>query len=212
MALSRRRFVQLSAATLPASVSLADIALADDTKAKVEKSWLTPRTMGDPKAPVKVEEWFSLTCVHCAHFALEEFPKIKEKLIDTGKVFYVFNDFPLDRLALMAAMLARYLPEDRYFPFISALLSRQMKWAFSGSDPVEHLRMEAALAGISHEEFDRITKNQAYAEALFGMAQADAKKYTIEGTPFYRFNGQVFKQDPETFEKFEELVKNAPRS
>ena len=44
--------------------------------------------------------------------------EIKTKLIDTGKVRYIFHDFPLDQVALTAAMVARALPPERYEPFI----------------------------------------------------------------------------------------------
>ena len=52
-------------------------------------------------------------------------PKVKSELIDTGKVQWVFHDYPLDQIALQAAQVARYLPVDRYDPFVDALLATQ---------------------------------------------------------------------------------------
>lgn len=170
---------------------------------------LSPRVIGNQNAPVLVQEWFSLTCTHCAHFATEEFPKIKEQFIDTGKIRYQFHDFPLDQVALIAAMISRSLPEERYLPFISSLFSRQMQWAFSSGDPLEHLRQESALAGISSAEFDKISKDMAFGQALYQRTQQEEQTYSIKGTPYFRFNDKAYAQDPETVEKFAELVKNA---
>ena len=71
---------------------------------------MAPRQDGSPAAKDRVEEWFSFTCPHCAAFALEVYPDVKAKLIDTGKLLYVFREFPRDKLDLMAAMVARSLP------------------------------------------------------------------------------------------------------
>src|ERR1700740_2084765 len=56
--------------------------------------------MGSPTAPVTIIEYASMTWPHCAHFAVETFPKLKEKYIDTGKVKYIMREYPLDNLAL----------------------------------------------------------------------------------------------------------------
>lgn len=170
---------------------------------------LAPRVIGNPAAKVLVQEWFSLTCTHCAHFALTEFPKIKRDFIDTGKIRFQFNDFPLDRIALVASMVARSLPADRYLTFIDSLFSRQMKWAFSGGNPMEHLQQEAALAGISAAQFESISNDKPFAEALYKQAQKAAALYNIQGTPYFRFNDIALPQAPESFEQFAEYVKKA---
>ena len=101
---------------------------------------LTERSIGKPDAQVTVTEWFSLTCTHCAHFAHDTMPQIKSDLIDTGKLRYVFHDFPLDQVALTAAMVARALPPERYEPFIAALFASQDRWAFArGVNTTEEL-------------------------------------------------------------------------
>ena len=89
--------------------------------AHAESAWMGERAIGSPAAKVTVLEFFSLTCTHCAHFANTTFPKVKSDLIDTGKVRYVYRDFPLDQVALTAAMVARTLPAERYEPFVNAL-------------------------------------------------------------------------------------------
>lgn len=206
--LSRRAFLGASTS----SFLLANFLSPQNAHAQTATSFdkrLSPRIIGNPNAKILVQEWFSLTCTHCAHFATEEFPKIREKLIDTGKIRYQFNDLPLDKIGLLAAMIARSLPEERYEPFINSLFSRQMQWAFSDGNVLEHLRQESALAGVSPKQFDSIMNDHEFMKALGEKAEQDSKKYSIEGTPYFRFNEVVYKADPETFEKFSELVAQA---
>ena len=129
MAISRRLFFAVGAA----SVGVFAQAWAQDPAATLPDPALLmgERSLGDPKAPVTVAEFFSLTCTHCAAFAREVMPDIKAKLVDTGKLRFVYHDYPLDQIALIAAMVARALPAERYEPFVSALLASQDRWAFA---------------------------------------------------------------------------------
>src|SRR5690606_17709602 len=104
----------------------------------MQPSALPEKTLGDPNAPVTIVEYASLTCSHCASFHQETFGPLKEKYIDTGKVYFVFREFPLDPLATAAFMIARCTPEGSYFPMIETLFENQRRWAFT-NDPVEAL-------------------------------------------------------------------------
>lgn len=203
--LTRRLFVS----AVP-SIALAPFARAADAPLPSGDPRLGPRVIGDPKAPVLVQEWFSFTCTHCAHFATEEFPQVREKLIDTGKIRYQFHDFCWDKVALTAAMVARSLPEDRYVPFLEALFSSQQQWAFAQEgDPLAKLRQVSALAGIPEARFKAIADDGAFARALYDQIQKDGETYGFNGTPYFRFNDKPFTQDPETYEKFADLVAKA---
>jgi len=68
---------------------------------------LPDMALGASTASVIMVEYASMTCPHCAHFNDDVFPKIKLEYIDTGKVRYVFREFPLDIKAAAASMLAR---------------------------------------------------------------------------------------------------------
>ena len=50
--------------------------------------------LGNPEAPVTIIEFASLSCPHCAAFHKERFPWLKKNFIDTGKVKFIFRDFP----------------------------------------------------------------------------------------------------------------------
>ena len=52
---------------------------------------------GKADAPIEVIEYGSFTCPHCASFEAEVLPFLKEKLISTGKVKFVFRNFVRDR-------------------------------------------------------------------------------------------------------------------
>ena len=164
------------------------------------------RAAGNPTAPVHVQEWFSLTCTHCARFDLTVFPEVKAKLIDTGRVYYVFKDFPLDRVALMAAMVSRALPPDRYFPFVDSLFASQDRWAFApGVDSKSVLRQMAELAGMPAATFDATVSDSAYQQAIIAEQDQGQKRYHIDSTPTFIF-GQTAHPGELTYELFAEQV------
>src|SRR5439155_18141168 len=89
---------------------------------------LGDNSLGSPDAPVTIVEYASMTCPHCAHFHETAFPELKKKYIDTGKVRFIFREFPLDSLALAGSMLARCAGTDRFFPMIETLFAQQKEW------------------------------------------------------------------------------------
>ena len=150
------------------------------------------RSIGDAGAKITAQEYFSLTCTHCAAFARETFPQIKSELIDTGKLRWVFYDFPLDQVALQAAMVARYLPADRYEPFVMALFANQDRWAFArGVNTTDELWKTAALAGMSRASFDQAIADEL-AEDL-DSATAGRRSEAVE----YRLNSELRDQRTE---------------
>src|SRR6266566_8249929 len=95
---------------------------------------LVPGPLGDEiqgqaDAPVTIVEYASMTCPHCSHFHETTYPELKKKYIDTGKVRFIFREFPLDQLAAAAFMLARCGAKERYFPMVETLFQQQRTWA-----------------------------------------------------------------------------------
>lgn len=166
----------------------------------------SPRPVGSPDAKVTVEEWFSLTCSHCADFAKETFPEIKAKLIDTGKVRWVFRDFPLDQVALLAAQVAHYLPPDRYEPFVLALFASQDRWAFAqGVNTTEELWKMAALAGMNKATFDKAIADTSLRNWILQQQSVAQKKFGIDSTPTFVIGGKVYPGEM-TYESFVKLL------
>ena len=154
---------------------------------------MSERSIGAAEAKVVVEEYFSLTCGHCAHFGLNILPKVKSELIDTGKMRLVFRDFPLDQLALSAAMVARALPALRYDSFIHALFASQERWAHNRSlNSMEELWKMAALAGMNRATFDATVADSTFKNAILAAQQAASKDMKIASTPSFVIKGQMY--------------------
>ncbi len=151
---------------------------------------MAERALGRADAPVTVSEWFSLTCGHCAAFHRDSMPRIKAELIETGRMRLVLCDFPLDRMALNAAMVARSLPPERHEPFVAALLASQDRWAFNRqANPVDELARMAALAGLRREAFDAAIADSRLRDAILKAQDEAAKALGINSTPSFIFNG-----------------------
>ncbi|MFO1069175.1 MAG: DsbA family protein [Geminicoccaceae bacterium] len=150
--------------------------------------------LGDPAAPVTMIEYASLTCPHCAAFHKELLPGIKERWIDTGKVRYVFRDFPLDGVALKAAVLAHCAGPDRYYAFLDALFSSQTTWA-RAKDPVAAIKQLARLGGLSEEKADACLADEAMSNAVLQSRLDGEKEFKVDSTPTIIINGTVYEGD-----------------
>ena len=166
----------------------------------------TPRTLGDDSAKVTAMEFFSLTCTHCAAFARDTMPQIEKELVAPGKLRFVYRDFPLDQVALAAATVARYLPANRYYPFVNALFANQDRWAFArGVNSTDELWKMAALAGMSRPTFDQAVADTDLRDWILKEQQADRDKWKIDATPSFVINGQKYAGEM-SFEAFRKVV------
>ncbi len=155
---------------------------------------MAARAIGLAEAPVSVTEWFSLTCPHCARYARDTLPRIKSDLIEKDKLRYIYADFPLDQVALTAAMVARSLPPERYEPFILALLASQDRWAFArGINNTEEIFKMAALAGMSRPVFDKTIADTALRDAILAGQDNAEKTFHVDSTPTFIFDGPTKK-------------------
>jgi len=191
--LRRRTLLPLLAAGLAApSVLARPAAAAAAATAAQTAAWETPRTLGKADAKFVVEEWFSLTCTHCADFSQTTFPELRTKLIDTGKVRWVFRDFPLDKVALQAAQVARALPPERYAAFVLALFADQDRWAFaSGANYAKALWQMAALAGMDRPTFDAAIGDNDLRDWILAQQTMAEKNWKIDATPSFVINGRM---------------------
>ena len=167
------------------------------------------RSLGDPSAKVVITEYFSLTCTHCAAFAKETMPLIEKDLIKPGKVRFVFHDFPLDQVALTAAMVARYLPPNQYYPFVSALLASQDRWAFArGANTTEEIWKLAALAGMSRDTFNEALADQELRNWILHQQEVDQTTFKIDSTPSFVIDGKKYSGEM-SYEAFRKLLPDA---
>lgn len=162
------------------------------------------RILGNPDAPITIVEYASLTCPHCAHFANEVLPELKKKWIDTGKAKLVLRDYPLDKVALPAAMIARCAPPDRYYAYIETFFATQEKWV-AASDSREALSRLARLGGMSKEELDNCLKDTALQDKILEGQLAAQKELDVKATPTFFINGTKFAGAP-TVEDFDKAL------
>ena len=143
---------------------------------------LPEKALGKADAPLTIVEYASLTCPHCALFHSQTLPEIKKNYIDTGKVRFIYRDFPLDSLATAAAMLAHCAGGERYFGFLDVLFRSQKAWARS-TNPRQELGRLARFANVTTAQFDACLKNRALLKAIQDRARAGEKSHTIQSTP-----------------------------
>lgn len=162
------------------------------------------RVLGRADAPVTIIEYASLTCPHCAEFHRTVMPELKKQYVDTGKVKVIYRDFPLDQLALRAAMLARCAPADRYFAFIDVLFQNQQNWA-TDRDPMAALTRIGRLGGIAEAQIQTCLNDQALADKVLQARMDGAQQFQVSGTPTLIVNGK--KVDARTFQEFDRILK-----
>jgi protein-disulfide isomerase len=151
----------------------------------------TDHVLGDPKAPITLIEYASLTCPHCAHFSVAVLPELKKKWIDTGKVKLIYRDFPLDQTALKAAQLAECAGKDKYFGVIDVIFSTQAKWAVA-SDPIGELAKSLRIAGMGDAEVKACLANDAVANGVIADYRG-GETLGVNSTPTLFINGEQFK-------------------
>ena len=143
--------------------------------------------MGAKDAPVTIVEYASATCPHCANFHKLDLPVIKKEYVDTGKVRFIYREFPLDQLALAAFMIARCAPKEKYFPIIDMLMKTQETWV---RNPREELLKIAKLAGMTEAQFDACLKNRKVALGITNMAREAERSFGVNSTPTLFINGR----------------------
>ena len=146
-----------------------------------------------------------MTCGHCAHFANEVFPDFKKKYIDTGKVRYIFREFPLDNLAAAASMLARCAGGDKAFPLIETFYAKQADWAFASGNPVPKLFDIAKQAGFTQESFDKCLTDQKLLDQITAQRTRASDTFGVSATPTFFINGKRLQEAP-TMEAFDKVI------
>jgi protein-disulfide isomerase len=144
--------------------------------------------LGSKDAPVTIIEYASMTCPHCAAFEVTTFPKLKEKYIDTGKVRFIMREYPLDRLAAAAFMLARCAGPEKYNALVETLFQQQQKWAVK--EPLPPLLAIAKQAGFTQQSFDTCINDKALLAKVTEMRDRGSQKFKVDSTPTFFINGE----------------------
>jgi len=149
---------------------------------------LGERSLGPADAKVTVVEYASLSCPHCAHFDTTVFDQFKQKYIDTGKVRYIFREFPLNAPAYAAASVARCAPADKFFDVVHAYFRNQPTWLSSNNLKASTLDI-AKEFGFTQQSFDACLTNQALFKAIDEVKSRGAS-FGVSATPTFFINGK----------------------
>jgi len=211
--LSRRELlVTLSAAALVAATGIGAPVWAQNkgpSEVPIEELMkpgpLGELELGPKEAKVTVVEYASMTCGHCANFSKHVFPELKKKYIDTGKIHFIFREFPLDNLAAAASMLARCTGGDKAFPLVEVLFEKQAEWAFGEGNPVPRLFEIAKQAGFTQESFDKCLTDQKLLDNVTAQRTRASDVFGVSATPTFYINGKKLDGSP-TLEAFDKMI------
>lgn len=192
MSLNRRQLILRSSAGLLVAgtvlPALPAFAQTVDVEELMQPGALPDKVLGSEDAPLTIVEYSSMTCGHCANFHKNTYPHLKKEYLDTGKARLVFREFPLDPVASAAFMLARAVPEEKYFDVIEFMFAEQRAWAFT-QDPYNALLNFAKQIGFTQETFEKTLTDQALLDAINATRDRASSKFGVNSTPTFFFNG-----------------------
>lgn len=210
----------VAGATAPAGTQWTD---------KVEQTAEGGFRMGNPDAPIKLIEYGSRTCGHCAAFANTGTEGLR-KYVATGKVSFEFRDYLLNPIDLGAALLGQCAGPGPFFAIMDQMYAEQaniLKNAPGQDDPfakqVEAMPAQqrtAAIAerfgylafvqerGVPEAQARACLADPAKTAALVKSNEDATKQYNIPGTPTFILNGKVL-ENTGTWPQVEAALKGA---
>jgi len=216
--ITRRAFTTaLSLTGLAALAGLSPLRLIAEAIAQSASDVAKPQSLpdmalGPANASVTVTEYASMTCPHCAAFNENVFPKIKSEYIDTGKVRYVFREFPLDIKAAAGSMLARCIAKDdagKSFAVVDMLFKQQNDWVVKNT--TETLTRIGKQAGLSQQAVEDCLKDQALLDKIAADQKFANEVLKVNSTPTFFINGEMIKGET-SFEEFDKRIKSLLKS
>lgn len=217
-------------AAAPTGEPIAAIA-PPDGKTWSEVVEITPEgghRMGNPDAPIKLIEFGSMTCSHCADFAAQSSEELRDNFVASGRVSFEFRNFVRDPIDITSALLARCGTPESFFPLTEQIFANQPS-TFETLNNAGQEAHEAAMnqpeekrfiavgemsgltefvsaRGISKDQANACLANLDAAKALAQRAKEDGDEFGIEGTPTFIVNGTKFQGGwPELKTKLESL-------
>ena len=162
--------------------------------------------IGSEKAPITITEYSSMTCPHCAAFGQNVFPMMRSKYIDTGKIRFVFREFPLDIKAAAASILARCIGQgdsEKYLGAVELLFKLQDRLMTETKDTLLYV---GSQHGMSEQDVKTCEEDQAQFDKLNADQQYAVRELKVTATPTFFINGVRF-QGSMSFEELEERIK-----
>ena len=149
--------------------------------------------IGSPDAPVTIIEYASMSCSHCADFHNNTLEELKIEYIDTGKVRFVFRDFPYNYPALAGSMMMRCVPDSARYDYMNALYKLRKSWVFrDNSKTRDELYKIMQSGGMQKDKFDACLSNVDLENDLLEGVMNAQREFNIRSTPSFIINGNLF--------------------
>lgn len=186
--------------------------------------------MGNPEAPVKLVEFASYTCPHCASFAENGEPRLIEDYVKKGLVSFELRNFVRDPADLAAALVARCGGATPFFKLSDQIFASQEEWfqKLQTMSPAQQQQLQtmapgqvatamaeqagliqfARMRGIPEERARACLSDQAATERLVEMTNGAVQQYQVPGTPAFLINGSLV-QNASEWESLEPEIRKA---
>jgi len=187
------------------NLSLNDIIQPEiDLRVRVDRN-----TLGDPNAPVVIEEYSDFGCSHCADFALGTKKLIEQEYIESGQVYMVFHSVGglLGSPATLQAAEGAYCAADQnaFWPFHDLIFANQVTlFQNRNADISGTLVQFAELLELNPDQFDTCLAERKY-QNLAAQDEVDATQKGITGTPTFIVNGVLLRGN-QSFENFQQVI------
>ncbi|MGD9639082.1 MAG: DsbA family protein [Alphaproteobacteria bacterium] len=146
------------------------------------KSLAADNIFGKEDAPVTIYEFSSFDCPACSKFHTKILPQIKEAFVDTGKVSFVFKDFPLRETGLKASVLSKCVARDAYYDFVSLVMNNQREFLFA-QDSISYLKKYALNFGLYDADVEKCLSDNELEAKIKDSRKKYALEYEITSTP-----------------------------
>ncbi len=149
--------------------------------------------IGNPDAPIVILEYASMSCSHCADFHNETLEDLKAEYIDSGKVVFVFRDFPFNYPALVGSMMMRCVPDDLRYDYMNALYKLQKSWVFRDNSKTRtELYKIMQSGGMQQDDFDTCLSDINLENDLLEGVMNAQREFNIRSTPSFVINGVLY--------------------
>src|SRR5262245_16860534 len=166
------------------------------------------RTKGSATAPVTVYEMSDFQCPWCRKQAMEVLPQLEQEFIATGKVRWIFVNFPLTDLHPNAGAAAEFAmcaaKADHFWPIHDLLFEYQMKWA-PLKDPAPFLLTLADSAGVSRDSILACLKTQETRSVIQNEANSAARS-GVSSTPTVYIEGAGLLKGAAPLETYRQIL------
>ena len=162
--------------------------------------------IGEENAPITIIEYSSLSCHHCANFHNNTLGDLKKEYVDTGKVKFVFRDFPFDYPALLGSMVLQCVPNDVRYVYMNALFLLQNDWVVRENTVTKkELFKIMQSGGMTKEIFDSCISNTDIENRILQGLMDVQNEYKIKSTPSFLINGNLIEGN-KSIKEFRQII------